>query len=158
MANPAPAAVDALVALLRTAAVDGGPLAGVRVDDGPPPGEEFDEFDAIGVGVSVDEFEAIQSTPGYALGSEDEPADVQCTAQSWTGDADPEVWGRLRTRAFELLDVVRDQLTMHPDLGLPGVVWRAEVARWSLRQALTESGAPMAVVPFTVRINAYRRT
>lgn len=153
--NPIPAALAALVALLRAAAVARGPLGGVRVDDGPPP-SEFEERDAIGVGVTVDEFDALSSTTVYAEGSDSDPVDVQCVAQSWTGDADPQVWARLRARTFDLLDVVRAELSARRDLGLPEAVWSAEIVRWSLRQAETVGGAPMVVLPFTVRINTYR--
>lgn len=155
MSHPVPLAIDRLVVLLHSAALPVGPLAGVRVDDGPPPAE-FDERDAIGVGVMLDEFDALSSAPAYSVGSEQEPTDVQCVAQSWTGDADKAVWSRLRARVFELLDGVRGVLAEHRDLDLPGAVWSAEIARWSLRHAVTAGGAPMVVLNFTVRIQAYR--
>lgn len=156
MTHPVPVAIDALVALLRTAALEGGPLAGVRIDDGPPAQKVFSEADAIGVGVDTEEFEAASSTAEFAAGSSDEPTDVQCVAQSRTGDSDPGAYSRIRTRAFELLALVQAELAARPDLGVDGV-WDARVVRWRLRQGIdAETDQALAYLMFTVRISAHR--
>lgn len=143
--DPIDDAIVAIVALLRAQPE----LASVRIEDGPPP-TGISEPDAIGVGVSTEDVEAGSTTTSRAMGSESEPIDIRCVTQSWSGETD---FAPLRRRALELVEIVRRLL---PQLVIPGVM-SARVVRRSYRPLPAMGGEPpMALVEFTVRVDAYR--
>lgn len=150
--HPVPTVVRALYALVDTAVADD---PNIRVDLGNP--GEFDEFDAIGIGLAttpVDPVEDRQTT--RTMGYDVHEFDVVCVALSWTGDDDARAeW---MSRAFELTDIVRDELatpqgrTLGLDKVLQAAPWVSSTSfGWVLdRQSLK------AQVEFSVRCKAYR--
>lgn len=154
MTHPAPAAIDALLKLLRSEQTlvyqVNGVDTRVRVDDGMPVAD-LDDPDAIGIGLSLDEVAATSDTRFDLRGGEDR-FDISCVVQSWTGDVEAPA---PRSRAFELLDIVRDVLAAHQNLGLPGLVIDARLSRWSYRPTQDATGVA-ALIDFTVRVHARR--
>lgn len=148
--HPVPAAVEALVQLLR----DAPALAGVRVEDGPPP-NDLDERDSIGVGLLTEDVEVAASELRRRVGSTDEVFEVLCVAQCWSGD--DLGWPPVRRRAYDLVDAVAAVLVAAPQLGVAGQVTVARLTRTAYRPERTSQGEAMAVVEFTVVVDAYRR-
>lgn len=146
-----PAAVDALLAILRAAPA----LAGVRVVDGPP-GVNFTEKDRVYVGWAEGADQAAEIQQSFANAGarrRNEDAVISCYAESRGGDKDMRL---RRNRVFELLATVENALRgtdAAPEAPtLNGAVLWSEVTTGSLVQAQTENGA-YAGLGFTV---AYR--
>jgi hypothetical protein len=157
--HPVPQVVGQLFQLVR-AEVETRRLANpsnpdtiIRVDLGDP--GRFEEFHAIGVGLAtvpvgpVEDRGPLRRTPG----ADNHDVDVLCVALSWTGDDDRLAW---MTKAFGLVDIVRDVLAANPGLGLDKVVETAWVDSTTFSWATEGLTASKAVVEFMVRVRAYR--
>lgn len=144
MGSAVPGAIEALVALW-SAAFDPDD---VLVEDGPPT-HNLDGQAAIGVGVPVDDFTAAQSLREFAADSTEEPVDLSCTVECWSGDSG-ELAG-LRRRTFAVFDQAEAVL---PQLSADRV-WDARIASWGYRLVQNEQGIA-ALIVFTVRLNTYR--
>ena len=149
--SAAPAAVDALLAILRAARA----LAEVRVIDGPP-GVNFTELDRIYVGFAPGAEQSVDITQDFASAgarTRDEDAAIACYAETRRGDDDMQL---RRTRVFELLAVVEDALRgtdAAPEAPtLNGTVLWSGLTAGSLVQEQGSDGA-LAGLSFTV---AYR--
>jgi hypothetical protein len=148
-----PAAIDALLAILRAAPA----LAGVDIVDGPPTGDMSAE-DIVAVGWQPDGEEAaaslVQEFAYAGARRRDEEFVISCWLESWTGDTD--VRAR-RVRAFELLAVVEDAVRASdaapeaPTLG--GAVLWAHLTAGTLRQSSTDQGVRVGVA-FSVACRA----
>ncbi|MEU2181233.1 hypothetical protein [Streptomyces thermolilacinus] len=147
-----PAAIDALLAILRAAPA----LAGVDIIDGPPTGD-MSAADLVAVGWQPDDGEAAVLAQEFAYAGarrRDEEFVISCWLESWTGDND--VAAR-RVRAFELLAVVEDALRASdaapeaPTLG--GTVLWAHLTAGTLRQVNTDQGVK-AGLAFSVACRA----
>lgn len=152
--HPAPLAAQKLYELVVAAAAPQRET--LRVDFGDP--GEFEEPDAIAIGLSVRTPEAITGVVARTLGYEMTPYEIACTAQSWSGDSgSPDESPALirMVRVFEVVDIVRDVCLANRDLGLPKVVAGASVTREAFSQLAVERGE-LAFVEFTVRIEAGR--
>lgn len=100
-----PAAIDALVSILRASAA----LSGVVVHDGHP-GSDLEDADLVVVGWDPESGSAVEMRQDFnAAGARtrDEDFDILCWLQSWTGDTD---MSTRRLRAFALLGAVEDAL------------------------------------------------
>lgn len=144
MGSAVPGAIDALVALWAT---EFDPDE-VLVEDGPPI-HNLDGQAAIGVGVPVDDNAAAQSVRQFGADSTDEPVDLDCTVECWSGDLGE--LPALRRRVFALFDQAEAAL---PQLAAEQV-WDARVSAWSYRLVKNEQGIA-ALLVFTVRLNTYR--
>jgi len=131
-----PAAVDGLLALLRSSA----DLTGVRIDDGPWLARPA-EPDVIAIGWLP--------TEGPTVSWVAEPADfnndrqvfeVEGLASAWDGGT---VMKTVRDRADALLEGIRNALRTDPTLG--GAVSRARLNTVSAAQYQTEDGCECAV-------------
>ncbi|KUH38386.1 MULTISPECIES: hypothetical protein [Streptomyces] len=147
-----PAAIDALLAILRAAPA----LADVDIIDGPPTGD-MSAADIVAVGWQPDGEDAVSLVQEFAYAGarrRDEEFVISCWLESWTGDSD--VASR-RTRAFELLAVVEDALRASdaapeaPTLG--GAVLWAHLTAGTLRQVNTDQGVRVGVA-FSVACRA----
>jgi hypothetical protein len=138
-----PGAIDALVALWRAEFASDE----VIVEDGPPT-HNLDGQAAIGVGVPVDDNGAAQTVREFGAATSDEPVDLDCTVEAWSGDLDE--LPALRRRVFDLLDQAEAVL---PQLRAEQV-WDARVSAWAYRPIRGEQTA--AVLVFTVRLSTYR--
>ncbi|ARF75683.1 hypothetical protein B7C62_28075 [Kitasatospora albolonga] len=145
-----PAAIDALLAILRAAPA----LGGVRVIDGPP-GVNFTEKDRIYIGWSPASEQAVEIQQRFASAGarlRDEDAAITCYIETRRGDKDMSL---RRSRAFEMLAAVETALRATgaapaaPTLN-GSVLW-AELTAGSLVQ-VQDNGAMSGLV-FTV---AYR--
>ena len=143
-----PAAIDALLAILRAAPE----LAGVQIVDGPPVDDQSDA-DQLFVGYQPGEGEGASMVQDFAYAGarrREENGVINCWIDCWSGDAD--IRPR-RQRAFELLAVVEDALRATdivpeaPTLG--GTVQWSQLAGGSLRQVQTDQGT-RAGIGFTV--------
>lgn len=150
--SAAPAAIDALLAILR-AAPD---LAGVRIIDGPP-GVNFTETDRIYVGWSSTGDQAVDIQQAFASAGarlRDEDASISCYIEARTGSKDMQV---VRLRAFAILAVVENALRATnaapeaPTLG--GAVLWSDLTAAGLDQLQTDMGA-LAGLAFTVHTRA----
>lgn len=139
-----PAAVDALLAILRAAPA----LSGVSVLDGPPI-EDMSSADLLAVGWQPESEEAVQFQQDFnASGARtrDEDFSILCWAESWTGDRS---MSARRTRAFELLAVVEQAIRASgaspeaPTLN-SAVLW-AHLTSGTLRQVSTDQGVRVGV-------------
>ena len=147
-----PAAIDALLVILRTAPE----LSGVRVFDGPPTDDMAGpDFVAVGWQPEGEEAPAItQDFNAAGARTRDEEFDLLCWAESWTGDRS--VSAR-RVRAFELLAVVEQAIRASgaqpeaPTLG--GVVLWSHLTGATLRQMFTQDGTRVGIA-FTVSCRA----
>ncbi|UPT41772.1 MULTISPECIES: hypothetical protein [Streptomyces] len=149
--SAAPAAIDALLAILRAAPG----LEGVAVVDGPST-INFTEKDRIYVGWAEGADQAAEIQQSFANAGarrRNEDAVISCYAESRGGDKDMRL---RRNRVFELLAEVENALrgtAAAPEAPtLNGAVLWSELSTGSLSQAQTGSG-PMASLDFTV---AYR--
>jgi hypothetical protein len=147
-----PAAVDALLAILRAAPA----LSGVTVLDGPPV-EDMSAADLVAVGWQPDSEEAVQLDQDFnAAGARtrDEDFSILCWAESWTGDRS---MSARRTRAFELIAVVEQAIRAsdaNPEAPtLSGTVLWAHLTSGTLRQTSTDQGV-RAGVGFAVTCRA----
>jgi hypothetical protein len=120
----------------------------VLVEDGPPT-HNLDGQAAIGVGVPVDDNQAAQAIREFGADSANEPVDLDCTVECWSGDS--EELPALRRRVFALLDQAEASLGQLS----AAQVWDARITSWSYRPIRGEQGAA-AVLVFTVRLNTYR--
>ena len=145
MTHPVPSAMVRLHQLVRaqveskTTRVDLGPVA------------EFDEPDAVAIGLATQTPEAV---PGQVIaagmGSDRYSFDLICSAQSADGDED--LPARM-DRVFALVDVVRGVLPALADA--VDDVWGAQMSRESFAWVETQQGLG-AFVEFAVRIEANR--
>ncbi|NUL09069.1 hypothetical protein [Streptomyces lunaelactis] len=134
-----PAAIDALLAILRAAPA----LDGVDVIDGPPLDDgSTHDWVAIGWQPTGDEGAQLGQTFAYAGGRRrDEESLIHGWAESWTGDGDIRV---PRLRAFELLGVIesaiRNSDAQPAAANLGGVVLWSEFSAGLLRQVSDDMG------------------
>lgn len=149
--HPVPLAARALFELVEAAAEPH--REHLRVDFGDP--GEFEEPDAISIGLSIRAPESIAGSGRRGLGMEFLPYDIGCTAQSWGGDDNETPALARMVRVFELVDLVRDVCRAHRDLGLTRQVREASVTREAYSQIPMERGE-LALVEFVVHIEAYR--
>lgn len=147
-----PAAIDALLAILRAAPA----LDGVDVIDGPPidDGSEQD-WVAIGWQPSGEEGAQLGQTFAYAGGRRrDEESLIHGWVESWTGDGDIRV---PRLRAFELLGVIEAEIRnsdAQPEAAsLGGAVLWSEFSAGLLRQTSDDQGMK-AGIAFTIACRA----
>lgn len=150
-----PAAIDALVSILRASSA----LSGVTVFDGPPAGSNSDQADAdyVYIGWQPDSDIAAEITQDFAAAgarTRDEEFSIPCTVDTWSGDSD---MSARRARAFVLLAAVEDAIRATganptaPTLN-SAVLW-AHLTGGSLEQASSEKGV-RARIPFTVTCRA----
>jgi hypothetical protein len=147
-----PAAVDALLAILRAAPA----LAEVRIVDGPP-SVNLTERHRIYVGWSPGAEQAVDITQDFASAgarTRDEDFGIACYAETRTGDKDMAL---RRAKAFELLAAVEDALRATNDVPtaptLDGTVQWAHLTAGSLVQEQSDGGA-LAGLAFTVTCRA----
>ncbi|MCP9209284.1 hypothetical protein [Streptomyces cucumeris] len=147
-----PAAIAALVALLRGAAG----LDGVQVIDGPPTGG-MEEADYVAVGWDPGGEAAVvmaQEFAGAGARTRDEEFTITCCVDAWTGGDDI---ASVRHRVFELLGAVEDALRASapsPDApSLGGTVLWSHLTSGSLTQANTSQGV-RALITFAVSCRA----
>ncbi|WP_406004430.1 hypothetical protein [Streptomyces sp. NBC_00987] len=147
-----PAAVDALLAILRAAPA----LAEVRIVDGPPSVNLTDRH-RIYVGWAPGSEQAVEIEQSFASAGarrRDEDAAISCYAETRAGDKDMSM---RRSRAFELLAAVEDALratdaaTEAPTLN--GAVLWSELTAGTLVQEQSDTGS-LAGLSFTVRTRA----
>ncbi|MFG2670850.1 hypothetical protein [Streptomyces sp. NPDC048445] len=148
-----PAAVDALLAILRAAPG----LADVRIVDGPPPSTNLTERHRIYVGWAPGSEQAVDIEQDFAYAGarrRDEEASVSCYAESRAGDTDMAL---RRSRVFELLAAVEDALRATeaaPEAPtLSGTVLWSQLSAGTLVQEQNPDGA-LAGLAFTVRLRA----
>lgn len=146
-----PAAIDALLAILRAAPA----LAEVRVIDGPP-GVNLTERHRIYVGYSPGAEQAVEIQQSFASAGarrRDEDASIACYAETRGGDTDMSL---RRTKIFELLAAVEEALRATDAAPtaptLNGAVLWSELTAGSLVQEQGDKGT-LAGLSFTV---AYR--
>jgi hypothetical protein len=143
-----PAAVDALVALLRTASG----LEGVKVFDGPGvTGSSQTEAVMVGVGANEDPtaVDGRQDREGLSTARDREQYEIRCALAVVNGSGDISA---ARRRAYELLGVVGGVLASDQRLG--GAVLNAQLGSAAFTQDQTEQGAE-AVISFTVDVDAF---
>lgn len=147
-----PAAIDALVSILRAASG----LSGVTVIDGPPVGDQADT-EYVYVGWQPDSDNAVEFAQDFnATGARtrDEEFSILCTVDTWDGGDD--VAAR-RARAFALLaaleDAIRATVAAPTAPTLNNTVLWAHLTSGSLQQANTEKGV-RARIPVAVTCRA----
>lgn len=149
-----PAAIDALLAVLRAAPE----LQQVSIIDGPPVTDLTDE-DLVFVGwqPEADTGVGVQLTQDFAGATtriRDESFEIGCYAESRSGDVDMKA---RRDRAFALVAVVEQVLRgteAAPDAAsLGGAVLWSHLTAGNLRQLQTQDGA-LAGLDFTVSCRA----
>lgn len=151
--HPIVTAIDALIARAKALPVVPA-LPEDAVLDGPAPAY-FDEPDVIAIGVSLVE---VADATGILVsdfgGGQTERFDLACLAQAYTDDR--EDLATARARAFALFDAVRDAVAAAPDLD--GACDRAVVSSWAYRPVLAADGSDgaLALIEFTVRVDATR--
>lgn len=144
------AATDAIVTTLGAAPA----LAGVKVVDGPPTGEETGA-NTIWVGWSGDPDDptsgGIQQTyhDTGAAAKRDETAEVNLTLQSASGNDD---MSAVRSSAVTLLGAVETVLRGNPSLGLADVL-RIELSDGTFRQFRDSEGVGCQIT-FTLTITS----
>lgn len=146
-----PAAIDALLAILRAAPG----LDGVLIVDGPP-GQNLTERHRIYVGFTPGDGPAAELDQSFAYAgarTRNENATIACYAESRSGDKD---WAIRRRKVFDLLGAVETALRAAASAPqaptLDGTVLWSEVTAGSLDQIQSDTG-PVAGLTFTV---AYR--
>lgn len=139
-----PAAIDALVVLLRTAPE----LAEVRIFDGPPV-DDMAGPDFLAVGWQPDGEEAatvVQDFSSAGARTRDEGFNLLCWVESWTGDR---AVSARRARAFELLATVEQVLRATESAPeaptLNGTVLWSHLTNATLRQMFTQDGARVGI-------------
>lgn len=136
----------------RRAANPSDPDLVIRVDIGDP--GRFEEQHALGIGLAAIQVDPVDEQPlTRRIGSDNHDVDLMCVALSWSGDEDRVSW---MTRAYALVDIVRDVLQANPGLGLDRVVETAWVDRTNFGWQMEGNYARKAIVEFAVRIRAYR--
>ncbi|MFF1348508.1 hypothetical protein ACFVZJ_21435 [Streptomyces sp. NPDC058322] len=147
-----PAAVDALLAILRAAPA----LADARIVDGPP-SVNLTERHRIYVGWSPGADQAIDIAQDFASAgarTRDESFDIACYAETRAGDKDMAL---RRTAVFELLAAVEVALRATSDAPtaptLSGTVQWAHLTAGGLVQEQSDGGA-LAGLSFTVTCRA----
>lgn len=147
-----PAAIDALLAILRAAPA----LAGVRIVDGPP-SVNLTERHRIYVGWSPGSEQAVDITQDFASAgarTRDEDFSIACYVETRAGDKDMTL---RRAKAFELLAAV--EVALRATNGAPtaptlsGTVQWAHLTSGSLVQEQGDKGA-LAGLSFTVTCRA----
>lgn len=147
-----PAAIDALLAILRAAPG----LSEVLIVDGPAAVNLTDRH-RIYVGYAPGAEQSVDIEQDFASAgarTRDENFTIACYAESWAGDRDMAL---RRTRVFELLAAVEDALRATdaaPEAPtLNGSVQWAQLSAGSLVQEQNSDGA-LAGLPFTVACRA----
>ncbi|MCP2168131.1 hypothetical protein [Goodfellowiella coeruleoviolacea] len=147
-----PAAIDGLLTLCTGAAAPGGPLAGVRIYDGPPVSDLSDEL-LLFIGDDPAGEDSVTGTQEYAtLGrpGKDETFTIYCCAASRSGNVDMK---RERGRAFGIVGAVERLVRPNEpggDTQLGGaVLWSGVGGDITLSQMQTNTGA-LARVTFGV--------
>lgn len=137
MSSTIPAAIDALLALARTA------LPAVTVHDGVP--VTVGTKDYLCVGYDPDSDLAVEFTQvaaamrGLAGHTRREEYDVLCQLVAYSGDVK---MGTRRTSAFALLAPIEDALRLNPSLsGALGSGGTAQLGGGQLAQVQTDKGA-----------------
>lgn len=146
-----PAAIDALLAILRTTPA----LADVSVVDGPPTTNAIGDRLFVGYQPGRDvAVEILQEWNAAGARTRDEAYDIACYAESRGGDLDMQP---RRTRAFEVVAAVETALratNAAPTAPtLTGTVLWAELTAGGLEQLQTADG-PVSGVAFTVHCRA----
>jgi hypothetical protein len=148
--SPAPAAIAALVLMLKTSAELSA--AGVLVLDGP---EAFDGSAQSVIMVAAADDEDDTSTEqqladeGYGGIRDRESTDIRCKLAVRYGDGP---FAPVRAAAYVLLGAVRRAIIADPTLGK--TVMTASISSAALRQDMT-TGGPRAQLRFTVTCDAY---
>jgi hypothetical protein len=152
-----PAALDALVSLVRTALSTAGQDGSqVQVLDGQ--NVSVTDPDVVAIGFTGTPGEAaIESTRTREQMTTDpsrEAFEITSLASSWRGDDDPK---QVRDRVYHFIDLIEDELQRDPTLG--GVVARAQLRSEAFAQEQTNKG-PVATVQFVIAVDAFtkRRT
>jgi hypothetical protein len=150
--SAAPAAIDALLAILR----DAPALTGVRIVDGPP-AVNLTAKHRIYVGWSPGSEQSAEIEQDFAYAGarrRDEDLTLACYIETRAGDTDMAL---RRTRAFEILAAVEDALRAtdaEPEAPtLRGTVLWAHLTAGSLTQEQNDKGALVGLT-FTVRCRA----
>lgn len=147
-----PAAVDALLAILRAAPA----LADARVYDGPV-STNLTDRSRIYIGWSPSSDQAVEIVQDFAAAgarTRDEEFSIACYAETRAGDKDMSL---RRTKVFELLAAVEDALRATdampdaPTLG--GAVLWSHLTAGNLNQEQNNDGT-LAGLQFTVRCHA----
>lgn len=142
--STAPAVLDKLVEVAKTALPDVQVLDGVVVDTAD---------DLLVIGFAAFEGEAsvtsTQTPEGLAAQPDREAYDVTCLASSWSGVKDAKT---VRDRAYAIVNGFAEAVAADRRLG--GLVMSARVSAQELIQALTDKGV-VADVSFTVHIDAF---
>lgn len=149
MSHPGAAALDALRARCETAPQ----LAGVRVCDGPPV-SGIQEPDVVALGTAL--VDLVPSAVGQGRrdfgGGRLESFDMACLAQSLSGDVT--ALPAVRARAYDLVDAVA--AVIDADRSLGEVCMDAQVVRVAYRPVIDEKSGVLALIEFTVRVEARR--
>lgn len=147
-----PAAVDALLAILRASAA----LSGVSVVDGPPT-TNLSDLDHVFVGYQPNVEAAVQLAQSFnAAGARtrDEDFGIACYAEARSGDTDMQA---RRARAFALVAAVEEALRATDAAPtaptLNGTVLWSHLTAGNVFQGQRDSGA-VAGVEFTVTCRA----
>jgi hypothetical protein len=140
-----PAAIDGLVALLRSTPA----LAGVRIDDGPWV-DEPSEHDVIVIGWLPDDTSMVTWTEDLAgLGSTGETFTIQGLVSSFRGDSSLKA---VRDIADGLLEIVR--AAVHANQTLGGAVNRARIAAQTMTPIKDAKGTAVEI-DFIVHLQVY---
>ena len=157
MTNPHP--IPLVVGALHTITTAAAAAAGtdddpIRVDLGDP--GEFQEWRAIGIGLSAQQAGPVDTRQiRTGLGYDHHDLDIACVALAWSGDDTDRIgW---MNRAFDLVDLVREELESpaNAGLGLDRVVQSARIAT-SAFSWVQDRQSKKAEVGFVVRVSAYR--
>ena len=127
MTELVPRAIDALVAMARTALPD------VEVFDGPSANWPEQEYIAVGLSPDTDETPSTRAVAG--LDTYREMAEVVGMVRVWTGDVDIRP---MRERAYELLGALRTATEADPRLS--GAVTQCQLVDHTYVPGASESG------------------
>lgn len=144
-----PAVLTGLVTTITTAL--GTEVPSGAVVYGQPLPNQYGDFVAVGWNDEGPAVELVQTNPDLALQTGLEEYDVHCQVVSWNGDPDkaPDV----AARVYLLLDLIETAIVADVQLG--DACNAAQLTGSSYQPAQTEKG-PMAVLSFTVHVNAAR--
>lgn len=149
-----PEAIDALIALVRTAlasaGVDGQP---VQVLDGPPVTTTEDDVVAVAFTGNPGEaaVESTRTREQLTTDPDRESFEITCLASSWRGSDEMKP---VRDRVYEFIDLINAELMRDPTMG--GAVARSNLRSDSLALEQTDKG-PVATVLFVVGCDAFTR-
>lgn len=148
--SAAPAAISALVSMLKTAPELTG--AGTLILDGPEPYDGSPQaVIMVAAASNEDDTSAEQqlTDEGYGGIRDRESTDIRCLLAVRYGDGG---FAPVRNAAYTLLGAVRRAIIGDPTLGQ--VVMTSSISGASLRQDMTDAG-PRAQLRFTVTCDAY---